>query len=100
VAAEKKLRGFQHIIQELSAENAELKERSDHLAEETTLLKEVSPSSRPALKAVSDDMQEIKLMEEAGEGGSADLKELREARATVEANEQTIREVNHRPCLT
>jgi hypothetical protein len=56
VAAEKKLRGFQHIIQELSAENAELKERSDHLAEETTLLKEVSLYSHPAIKAVSDDV--------------------------------------------
>jgi hypothetical protein len=41
VDAEKKLRGFQHIIQELSAENAELKERSDSLQEETSLLKEV-----------------------------------------------------------
>ena len=45
VDAEKKLRGFQHIIQELSAENAELKERSESLEEEITLLKEVSSAS-------------------------------------------------------
>lgn len=45
VDAEKKLRGFQHIIQELSAENAELKERSDSLQEETSLLKEVRLAS-------------------------------------------------------
>jgi hypothetical protein len=32
-------------------------------------------------------------LEEAGEGGSADVKELREARSTIDANEQTIREV-------
>ena len=45
VDAEKKLRGFQHIIQELSAENAELKERSESLEEEITLLKEVRSAS-------------------------------------------------------
>jgi hypothetical protein len=40
------------------------------------------------------------LLEEAGEGGSADVKELREARSTIDANEQTIREVRHPlPCL-
>jgi hypothetical protein len=40
------------------------------------------------------------LLEEAGEGGSADVKELREARSTIDANEQTIREVLHPlPCL-
>jgi hypothetical protein len=37
------------------------------------------------------------LLEEAGEGGSADVKELREARSTIDANEQTIREVRHPP---
>ena len=37
--------------------------------------------------------QEVKLLEEAGEGGSADVKELREARSSIDANEQTIREV-------
>jgi hypothetical protein len=37
--------------------------------------------------------QEVKLLEEAGEGGSADVKELREARSTIDVNEQTIREV-------
>lgn len=35
------------------------------------------------------------MLEEAGEGGSADVKELREARSTIDANEQTIREVRH-----
>lgn len=45
---EKKIRGFQHIIQELSSENADLKERSDSLQEEANLLKEVNslPSGR------------------------------------------------------
>jgi len=51
VDAEKKLRGFQHIIQELSAENAELKERSESLEEEITLLKEVSSASFSCLQA-------------------------------------------------
>lgn len=41
---EKKLRGFQHIIQELSAENAEMKAKLEALGEETSLLKEVSKS--------------------------------------------------------
>lgn len=35
----------------------------------------------------------MKLLEEAGEGGAADIKELRDARNTIESNEQTIREV-------
>ena len=39
---EKKLRGFQHIIQELSAENAELKEKYTSVMEEIELLKEVT----------------------------------------------------------
>jgi hypothetical protein len=38
----KKIVGFQHIISELSNENAELKERCQHLVEEVSLLKEVS----------------------------------------------------------
>lgn len=38
---EKKLRGFQHIIQELSGENAELKEKYESVLEEVGLLKEV-----------------------------------------------------------
>ena len=53
VDAEKKLRGFQHIIQELSAENAELKERSESLEEEITLLKEVRSASDDWLQADS-----------------------------------------------
>jgi cell division protein FtsB len=51
VDAEKKLRGFQHIIQELSAENAELKERSESLEEEITLLKEVRSAYAHLLEA-------------------------------------------------
>jgi len=39
--AEKKLRGFQHIIQELSAENADIKEKYQSVLEEVGLLKEV-----------------------------------------------------------
>ena len=63
---EKKLRGFQHIIQELSAENAELKEKYTSVMEEIELLKEVKffgqdPSSD------TDRLQEVKLLEEATE---------------------------------
>lgn len=36
--AEKSLRGFQHIIQELTSENAELKKSCDELREENQLL--------------------------------------------------------------
>ena len=39
---EKKIRGFQHIIQDLSAENAEMKEKYSMAMEEISLLKEVS----------------------------------------------------------
>jgi hypothetical protein len=39
---EKRLRGFQHIISELSAENAEVKEKYESVLEEVALLKEVS----------------------------------------------------------
>ena len=37
----KRLRGFQHIIQELSAENAEVKDKYQAVLEEVALLKEV-----------------------------------------------------------
>ncbi len=43
---EKKLRGFQHIIQELSAENTELKEKYEGVLEEVNLLKEASLTGR------------------------------------------------------
>ena len=94
VDVEKKVRGFQHIIQELSSENAQLKEHRDSLQEETALLKEVRTYfTSTQAEGCADVPQEVKLLEEAGEGGAADVKELREARSTIEVNEQTIKEV-------
>ena len=40
--AEKRIRGFQHIITELSTENGELKDKYDSALEDIALLKEVS----------------------------------------------------------
>lgn len=60
----KRLRGFQHIIAELSAENAELKEKYETVLEEVSLLKEV----RTCAWDQTDD-QEIKLLEETNELG-------------------------------
>ena len=48
--SDKRLRGFQHIITELSTENAELKEKYQSVLEEVALLKE-----------------EVKLLEETNE---------------------------------
>lgn len=106
---DKKLRGFQHIIQDLSAENAELKERIQLLTEETGLLKEVgancrlvSSYTRPEgfwrSRKSPADCQEIKLLEETGSGsvtgGATNVAELRDARSTIESHLQTIKEVS------
>ncbi|KAK6907893.1 hypothetical protein I203_101894 [Kwoniella mangroviensis CBS 8507] len=82
--ADKKIRGFQHIIQELSAENSELKEQMESLKEEVILMKE-----------------EIKLLEEAasdGQGGSApggavDHKELSEAKVIIKELNREVAEL-------
>ncbi|WVR06658.1 hypothetical protein IAU60_003690 [Kwoniella sp. DSM 27419] len=77
--AEKKIRGFQHIIQDLSAENADLKETCDSLREEVGLLKE-----------------EVKLLEDAsadGQAGAADSKELVEARIAIKELNQEVAEL-------
>ncbi|ORX37067.1 hypothetical protein BD324DRAFT_624655 [Kockovaella imperatae] len=81
--AEKRMRGFQHIISDLSAENAELKDKYQNLVEEVDLLKE-----------------ENKLLEETrelsgGVGSEAESsKETDAAQATIKRQEQTIQELN------
>ncbi|WVQ73438.1 hypothetical protein IAR50_003010 [Cryptococcus sp. DSM 104548] len=78
--AEKKIRGFQHIIQDLSAENADLKEQCESLREEVALLKE-----------------EVKLLEEtAGDlpsGGAGNDKELSEAKVTIKELNREVAEL-------
>ena len=78
---DKRLRGFQHIISELSGENAELKEKYESVREEVELLKE-----------------ENKLLEETkdladGSGGDSS-KELLAAQAIIKVHERTISELN------
>jgi len=60
------MRGFQHIIQELSAENAELKEKHQNVLEEVALLKEVRCACSTR---IGIDVQEIKLLEETSDLG-------------------------------
>ncbi|WVQ84231.1 hypothetical protein IAT38_006382 [Cryptococcus sp. DSM 104549] len=81
--ADKKIRGFQHIIGEMSTENAELKEQCESLKEEVTLMKE-----------------ELKLLEEAaaedskdGKAAEADGKELADARATIKELNREVAEL-------
>ncbi|ODN93504.1 hypothetical protein L198_05369 [Cryptococcus wingfieldii CBS 7118] len=77
---EKKIRGFQHIIQDLSAENADLKEQCESLREEVALMKE-----------------EVKLLEEtAGDlpsGGAGNQKELLEAKTTIKELNREVAEL-------
>ena len=63
---DKKLRGFQHIIQELSAENAELKEKYQSVLEEVGLLKEVLISLGSWFRVLTF-AKEVKLLEEAND---------------------------------
>ncbi|KIY32706.1 hypothetical protein I305_04864 [Cryptococcus gattii E566] len=77
--AEKKLVGFQHIVQELSTENADLKEQCESLREEISLMKE-----------------EIKLLEEAAAdipGAQGDQKELLAAKATIKDLSREVAEL-------
>ena len=60
----KRLRGFQHIIQEMSTENAELKDKHQNVLEEVALLKEVRDFY---LARVKTDGQEINLLEETSD---------------------------------
>ncbi|TYJ58409.1 hypothetical protein B9479_000955 [Cryptococcus floricola] len=77
---EKKIRGFQHIIQDLSAENADLKEQCESLREEVALMKE-----------------EVKLLEEtAGDlpsGGAGTEKALLEAKTTIKELNREVAEL-------
>ncbi|ODO00112.1 hypothetical protein I350_06737 [Cryptococcus amylolentus CBS 6273] len=77
---EKKIRGFQHIIQDLSAENADLKEQCESLREEVALMKE-----------------EVKLLEEtAGDlpsGGAGTEKELLVAKTTIKELNREVAEL-------
>ena len=66
--ADKRLRGFQHIISDLSNENAELKEKYRNIEEEIELLKEVRLPT--FLLTPAHLCQENKLLEETRELGS------------------------------
>jgi hypothetical protein len=77
--ADKRLRGFQHIIQDLSAENAGLKDKHKSAIEEVNLLKE-----------------ELRLMEELSTtpNGASDGGDLKDAQATIRGLESTIKDLN------
>ncbi|EIW67626.1 hypothetical protein TREMEDRAFT_45156 [Tremella mesenterica DSM 1558] len=72
----KRIVGFQHIIQDLSTENADLKDKLQSLAEEVGMLKE-----------------EIKLLEETQESPQGG-KELTDTKAIVLAHAQTIKDLH------
>ncbi|OXG73024.1 hypothetical protein C349_06687 [Cryptococcus neoformans var. grubii Br795] len=77
--AEKKLIGLQHIVQELSTENADLKEQCESLKEEVSLMKE-----------------EVKLLEEASAdipGAQGNQKELLAAKATIKELNREVAEL-------
>lgn len=95
VDAEKSLRGFQHIIQDLSGENAELKSKLEVLRGEIDVLKE---NNLLLESAIEDKIakEESKLeSEEANSDAKAELDRLRAELQRVERDKLAL-EQQHR----
>ncbi|WVW85108.1 hypothetical protein I302_107145 [Kwoniella bestiolae CBS 10118] len=84
--ADKKIRGFQHIIQELSAENSELKEQVESLKEEVVLMKE-------EIKLLEDAAADGQAPSGSGSGSGVDQKELSDAKAMIKELNREVAEL-------